>query len=163
MNEADRKARNAQMLQQLYPTFRAKIAAVIADLEGHGHRPRIQCAWRSPQEQREAYESGHSKLLYGFHNVTGADGRPEALAVDLLDDDHPNQEGRLFLLQMASSAESHGCVTGVRWGVPAAMAQAIDAAIARKDWDAPVKVGWDPCHIQPAGMTAREAKAGRRP
>ncbi len=163
MKEADRLARNATMLDQLYPTFRKKIAAVIGDLEGHRYRPRIQCAWRSPQEQREAYNSGHSKLLFGFHNVTGDGGKPEALAVDLLDDDHPCQEGKRFLLMMASSAQTHGCSTGVRWGLPTAMRTAIDKAIADKDWDAAVKIGWDPCHIEPAGMTAGQAKAGARP
>ena len=39
----------------------------------------------------------------------------------------------------------------------------IDEAIANKDWDAPVKIGWDPTHIQPVGVTIAEAKAGKRP
>ena len=43
------------------------------------------------------------------------------------------------------------------------LASAIDAAIAAKDWDANVKVGWDPTHVQPIDVTVSEAKAGGRP
>ena len=163
MTEADRKARNAEMLSQLYPTFRAKIVAVLADLESHHERPRIQCAWRSPADQRKAYESGHSTLLYGWHNVTGHNGKPEALAVDLLDDDNPNSEPRSFVLLLAASARAHGLQTGICYGLKQAQRDAVSKAIAAKDWQSPVKIGWDPCHVEPFGHVAHEAKLGWRP
>ena len=81
MNEPARRQRNADRLKQLFPTFAARVAAVIAELEDEGWRPRIQDAWRSIAAQESAYTTGHSKLKFGFHNVTGADDRPEALAV----------------------------------------------------------------------------------
>jgi len=162
MTDADRKARNALMLTQLYPTFRRKVAATLTDLEGKGYRPRIQCAWRSPADQLAAYKSGHSKLKFGFHNVTKA-GHPEALAADILDDDHPVNATTPFLLVLAASAQAHGCTTGIRWGLPQAMRTAIDKSIAAKRWDAPVKVGWDPNHVEVIGLTPTQAKSGKRP
>ena len=156
MDENSRRARNAEKLAELFPTFRVRIAAVIASLEGQGIRPRIQEAWRSEQAQLEAFQSGHSKLMFGFHNVTGANATHEALAVDLLDDDNPRNP-------VAAEAQLQQLTTGIRWGLPKAMASAIDAALAARNWVAPVKVGWDPTHIQPLGLTVSEAKAGKRP
>jgi len=43
------------------------------------------------------------------------------------------------------------------------MRTAIDDAIATADWNANVKIGWDPLHIEPTGMTVAEARAGKRP
>ena len=40
---------------------------------------------------------------------------------------------------------------------------AIDDAIRRKDWGAKVKVGWDPTHAQPTGITPARAQARGRP
>jgi hypothetical protein len=81
----------------------------------------------------------------------------------MLDDDHPAQEGPEYLLHLAAAAEKQGLVTGIRWGLPASMSNAIDTAIAKKDWKAKVRVGWDPSHVQPTGITPQQAKAGKRP
>ncbi len=81
MNEEQRKKRNTDRLAELYPSFRNKSRAVVTDLESQGLRPRIQDAWRSPQDQLKAFNSGHSKLKFGFHNVTAANGTKESLAV----------------------------------------------------------------------------------
>jgi len=163
MRETDRKKRNDTRLLELYPTFRARIKQVIVALEAKGIRPRIQDAWRSPADQKKAYESGHSKLLFGFHNVTASSGTPEALAVDLLDDDSPLSPRKNYLLQLAAAAEEVGLITGIRWDMPKRLIRAIDAAIASQDWDANVKVGWDPTHVQPADITVAQAKADIRP
>ena len=163
MNEEKRKQRNAERLAELFPSFRIKIKAVIEDLEAQGLRPRIQDGYRSPADQLKAFNTGHSKLKYGFHNVTGANGAKESLAVDMLDDDHPAQEGSEYLLQLAAAAEKQGAVTGIRWGLPQNLREAIDAAIANETWKAAVKIGWDPAHVEPTGITPAQAKAGQRP
>ena len=164
MNETDRKQRNTDRLAELYPTFRIRIKAVIDDLEAQGLRPRIQDAWRSPADQLAAFNSGHSKLKYGFHNVTADDGTKEALAVDMLDDDHAASEGKEYLLRLAAAAEKQGLITGIRWGINAGpLRDAIDTAIADEDWQAPVKIGWDPTHCEPTDITPTQAKAGKRP
>ena len=163
MKEADRKARNAERLRSLYPTFANRLVRVIGRLEKVGLRPRIQDAWRSPEEQRKAYESGHSKLLFGFHNVTGPVGEPQALAVDLLDDEAPLSVRVSYVLQLVAAAEAEGLTTGARWGLPIRLRSAIDAAIAAGNWDAKVKVGWDPMHVEATGLTVAEARTGKRP
>lgn len=163
MKEADRKARNETRLAELFPTFSKRVARVIGALEGDGVRPRIQDAWRSPADQKKAFDAGNSKLLFGFHNVTGGDGKPEAMAVDMLDDDSPLAPGKAYLLRLAAAAEKEGLITGIRWGAPKALAEATNTAIAQKDWKADVKIGWDPTHIQPTDVTVAEAKAGKRP
>lgn len=163
MNEGARKQRNVNRLTELFPTFASRVAQVIGQLELQGLRPRIQDAWRSPEEQRKAFETGRSQLLFGFHNATGPNGQPEALAVDLLDDDAPLNVSKEYILKLAAASEAQGLVTGVRWGLPKKLRIAIDNAIAASDWTANVKVGWDPLHIEPTGITVAEARAGKRP
>ena len=114
MTEKQRQERNKQRLTELYRSFAKRIAAVIADLETRGFRPRIQDAWRSPADQLKAFNSGHSKLKYGFHDVTAKDGTKEGLAVDLLDDDHASHETRQYLLNHADAAQKQGHSTGIR-------------------------------------------------
>lgn len=163
MIEANRIKRNSDKLTELYPTFAARIAKVIADLETDGIRPRIQDAYRSPADQLTAFNTGHSKLKYGFHNVTGAGGAPESLAVDLLDDDHPATPPTSYLLRVAASAQKQGLISGILWGLPAGLQAGVATAVAAKNFSAPVKVGWDPTHIEPTGLTPQDAKSGKRP
>ena len=40
---------------------------------------------------------------------------------------------------------------------------AVDTAIRAKEWGAKVKVGWNPSHVQPTGITPARAQAGGRP
>ncbi len=163
MTEDARKTRNAEKLAQLYPTFAKRIAKVITVLEADGIRPRIQDAYRSPADQLIAFNQGNSKLKFGFHNVTGDGGRPESLAVDLLDDDSPVSMTTAYFLRVAVAAEKNGLISGIRFGLPAGLRAGLDAAIAAKNYAAAVKVGWDPTHIEPIGITPTEARGGKRP
>ena len=163
MNEERRRARNAARLDQLHPAFARRVRAIIDGLESEGLRPRIQDAWRDPAAQLRAYQRGRSRLRFGFHNLTGLDGEPESLAADILDDDHPAREGVSYLLRLAAAAEAHQCTTGIRWGLPARLRAGIDEAIASRSWEAALKIGWDPCHVQPADLTLAEARKGKRP
>jgi len=163
MTEQARKQRNTDRLAELYPIYRAGVTKVIAEMEKRGYRPRIQDGYRSPADQLKAFNSGNSKLKYGFHNVTGANGAKESLAVDLLDDDSPLASRKEYLLNLADVCRSLNLLTGIKWGLPAALGAAVDAAIKNKDWKANVKIGWDPTHIEPTGITVAEAKAGKRP
>ena len=163
MTEEKRKQRNRDRIKELYPAFGKRIERVIRAMESEGFRPRIQAGWRSPAEQLEAFNTGHSKLKYGFHNVTSSSGRMESLAVDMLDDDFPVNSRPQYLLCLAWAAEAEGLTTGIRWGVPKVLWGAIDEAIALKAWKTPVKIGWDPTHIEPRGLTPGEAKNGARP
>ena len=55
-----------------------------------------------------------------FHNVATKEGKAEALAADVLDDEPQVRLNLDYLLELARSAEAHGlaCKTGIRWGMP---------------------------------------------
>jgi len=163
MTEQEREGRNERKITQLHSFMRPKIAAIVEDLEGHGYRPRIHDAWRSPADQKKAWLAGNSKLLWGFHNATAADGTPEALALDLLDDDRPFSPDQRYLMMLAASAQVHDLVTGIGWGLGARLRDGLEAAILRRDWSANVKLGWDPCHVQITGISVAQARKGARP
>jgi hypothetical protein len=163
MQEPQRLARNQQRLTECYDVFAEALSGVIADMERLGFRPRVQEAWRSPEAQAAAVDSGNSELRFGFHNVTGANGRKEALAVDLLDDDAPLHPSRRYILTLAAVAGDHGLETGVLWGLQRSTRERLERAIRERDFDAPGKLGWDPCHVQVTGMTPARARQGERP
>lgn len=163
MNEAQRRQRNADRLQELYPAFAAQIDSILRELESLGYRPRIQEAYRSPEDQLRAYNSGNSKLKYGFHNVTGTDGRKESLAVDLLDDDRPLNPTTAYLLRLYAAAKQRTLTTGVLWGLTQTQRRAIEEALTAQDWDRSVRTGWDSWHVEPTGLTPAEARQGKRP
>lgn len=162
MRESDRQKCNQKRLSELHPVFRLKIESIIRVLDRNGFRPRIQEAWRSLEDQQRAFDAGRTELLYGFHNVTAEDGTPEALAVDLLNDDAPMSLNGRYVLQLAAAAEEAGLVTGIRWGLSKESAEVIDEAIAHRNWDAAICVGWDPMHVQMDGITIHEVKSRRR-
>jgi len=163
MNEAQRQKRNRDRLTECFPKFGHRVAAVIAALEAQGLRPRIQDAWRSIPDQIAAFNAGNSKVKFGFHNITGEHGEKEALAVDLLDDDAPLSPSTKYLLMVAKAAREQGLQTCILWDLPKRLQDGVEAAIAAGNFDARVKVGWDPTHIEPTGITIAEAKSGKRP
>jgi len=163
MLESERIAYNKNKLQELYPPFRTRIEAVIKEMEGAGYRPRVQQAWRSPADQLDAYKRGTSKVMFGFHNTTGANGVKEALAADIWDDDRLEHVKVDFMLHLAAAAEANGLTTGIRWDLADEDSVLIDIALKNKNWAAKVRVGFDPLHVEPTGITIEEAKAGKRP
>jgi hypothetical protein len=165
MQEAARIERNKERLTECFPTFATRVAAVIKDMEALGFRPRIQDAFRSIADQQKAVAGGFSKVRFSFHNVTGANGKPEALAVDMLDDDHPGDVvPRKYLITLASVGQKHELHSGIFFSLKtAAQRTALQAAIDALNFDPAVKIGFDPTHLEPTGLTIAQAKAGKRP
>ena len=172
MTDAARHERNALLLAQCWPPFGDKVSVIISRMESERWRPRVQQAWRSTTEQAEDVRKGVSDVLFGFHNVTGAGGHPESLAVDLVDDDAPLAAQWGFITRANELAWRLGLMTGILWRKKGARYPLIDVelarinnAIATGDWALvkPNRIGFDPLHIQPAGLTPREAQAGKRP
>lgn len=163
MTEDARLQRNDNRLAECFPAYARRLGRALKALESQGFRPRIQDAWRSPEAQEEAFNSGHSQLRFGFHNVTGVSGERESLACDVLDDDHPTAPRTPYLLALAIASRAEGLETGVLWGLTARLKEGVEAALAAKDLQAKVKVGWDPTHVQATGLTTTEAKSGARP
>jgi hypothetical protein len=162
MKEADRKARNKQRLTECFPTFAKRVEAVIKDMEALGFRPRIQDAHRTIAAQKEAHKKGFSQVDFGFHNVTGAGGKPESLAVDLLDDDKPLTPTRKYMILLAGVARTHGLHSGIFF-LPVAFHKAINKAIEERNFNSAIKIGFDPTHIEVSGISISQAKAGKRP
>jgi len=170
MNEADRKARNEAMLAQCNRVAAARFRLLLSFIEHEGHRPRINegDAWRSPAEQAAAVASGHSTVPWGMHNATTPDGKPDSLAIDLVDDDSPLVPRARFLQRVNEVAPRFGLLTGILWSKKAHPLTEVEKAriwnaVATGDWSEVHRIGFDPLHVQVAGLTIDEAKAGRRP
>lgn len=163
MIEIERKMRNETKLLEMHPAFRVRLQAVIKELEEYGYRPRIEQAWLSQQEQVEAYRSGRSGVTYGFHNITSAVGVKEALAAEVWDDNDFAHQKTPFMLHLLAAAEANGLTTGMRWGLSPEKVEAIDDAIAIKNWDGPVYPGGEPLHVEITGLSIQDAKDGKRP
>jgi hypothetical protein len=163
MKEAARQQRNQQRLTECFPAFATTLRQVITDMEAQGFRPRIQDAFRTEAEQLEDFKKGTSKVKFGFHNITGAGGRKESLAVDLLDDDNPLDPPRRYLILLAEAARARGLQTGILFGLPAPLRKGANQAIAARNFDAKVKIGFDPTHVEVADISISEARAGKRP
>lgn len=163
MTEPARLERNRLRLAECHPEMARRVRCLIAQLEHDGYRPRIQDAWRSPEVQRELVRKGKSKVLWGFHNATTPEGAPDALAVDLLNDDHPLVPPMKYLLKLAAHALRVQCQTGITWGLTKGPRERLEAAIAEGEWSYIGARGWDPCHCEPVDLTIAEAKRGQRP
>jgi hypothetical protein len=166
MQEAARRARNVQRLGECFPTFAARVKRVIAEMEGLGFRPRIQDAHRTIAAQLDAFRRGTTTVKFGFHNVTGAGERPEALAVDLIDDDKPLASGRRYVITLANIAQKHGLHSGISFfkqEPPPGTRELLKTAIAALDFNPGIKIGFDPTHIEATGVTIAGAEAGARP
>ena len=175
MKEADRLRRNSDMIAQLYDPMRQPVRGLLADLSSMGFRPRIQQSYRSAQEQSELAAKGLSQRNFGFHNFD-IEGVPAALAVDLVDDDDPiwpndwqaraseeRDRRRRFVLCAAIYARRYGLSTGIGWGLEekarAFLLDCVAAGMIRTD----LAVGWDPLHVEPAGITVHEVRDGKWP
>jgi hypothetical protein len=163
MKEDARKQRNTDRLKECFPAFATRVRAVITDLESRGFRPRIQDAHRSIADQEKAFKEGHSKVKFGYHNVTGAGGKAESLAVDLLDDDNPLNPPRKYVINLVSAARTQGLHSGAFFGLTANLKKGLESAADALDISPGVKIGWDPTHLEVSGISIAEAKAGKRP
>lgn len=163
MKESARLARNTQRLTEMFAGQATATRKVLDRMEAQGFRPRIQDAWRSPADQLVAFQRGTSGVRFGFHNVTGSGGAKESLACDVLDDDHPLGPPSRYLLALTIAARAEGLDTGILWKLSPPLAAGVEAAIAQKDIDRPVRIGFDPTHLQCVGLTIAQAKSGKRP
>lgn len=163
MTEVARLDRNDQRLAECHPVMAGRFAAIIVDLEGRGWRPRIQEAARSAADQAMAVLSGHSQVAWSFHMAQSMAGVPEALAVDLLDDDKPLRPTRLYLMTLAVVAGEHACRTGILWGLADGPRGCLQDAITRGDIRWLGALGQDPTHVEPADLPLALARAGARP
>lgn len=76
----------------------------------------VTCTYRSPAEQLDAYNSGHSQLKFGNHNVIGVNGKPAARALDVMVvvDGHGSWDTKYYV-PLVELAKRHGLVSGGSW------------------------------------------------
>ena len=166
MKEDARIARNATRLRECNPVFAVRVSKIINRMESLGFRPRIQEAYRSQSDQLAAVRRGASRTKQGFHNLTNSDGKPDSCAVDVLDDNAPNNPGLRYMLSLAWCAKQEKCVTGIDWGCTAHVKRILAKAINEQRFDFEIDrhlIGWDPCHVQPADLSLDRALTGDRP
>jgi hypothetical protein len=170
MTDEALQAHNARMLEGLHTVTRAKVAGIIAAMLTLGWRCRIQCGWRSPAKQMEAYRKGNSKLQWGLHCATSKSGVPESLAADIIKDDDDidiNGEDDLYrapvqyYVDLAHYAKQYGMVTGITWGLPEGLKAVLQEAIDNRSVYTGKK-GWDAGHVQ-ENVSSLRAKLGWRP
>lgn len=87
MTEADAVASSdeAARLAELHPALRPRVERLLAELRQLTWQPRILYAYRTPEQQLVLYRAGRSNVQFSFHNATYPDGRPAALAADVID------------------------------------------------------------------------------
>lgn len=157
MTETRRAKLNYDRLQWLHSSIRNKVHAVLTDLEGHGLKPLIASStYRTPAQQRKLKRQGRSKLSWGFHCAT-KNGKPCALAADIVDANKGWGASFKFWMMLGSSATAHGMEWGGFWGLPKALRHELKRAWLYKRWERR-KIGWDPAHIQTKNWTVREAR-----
>lgn len=154
---------NAKRLAELNPVFRAKVEAVLADLESHGLRPLVATGYRSTAEQARKKAGGFSKVSFGLHNCRNAAGQPDSLAADIVDADLGWNARRSFWLMLISAGVAHGLECGGFWGLKSIDRANIRAAIMSRRWDKVLRMGWDVAHVQIAGISPIAARFGKRP
>jgi hypothetical protein len=166
MKEADRLARNKQRLMECFPAFANRVASVIAEMEAQGFRPRIQDAHRTIEQQLDDFNKETSTIKFGFHNVTGAGGKPESLAVDMLDDDRPLDTVRKYVITLAFVAQNHGLHSGIHFfkkEPPPGTRERLRQAVNDLNFDSSIVIGFDPTHLEPTGLTVAQAQTDARP
>lgn len=122
------KATQAEKLASLHPDLRPGVEAIIADLRSQGFNPVINFGWRTVQEQRWLRSQRLSTVDFSFHNALDSQGRPAALAADIVDAAMKrNDEDRMltgpgppagnaaFWTALGIAATAHG-FTGTKWG-----------------------------------------------
>lgn len=162
MNYCALNNRNADMVTEVHRVMRQRVINILARMAELGEIPRIQCAYRTPAEQRALFYEQRSALRWGFHNVTEG-GQPAALAVDILDNTAPRSLSLSFLLKLAWCAQRENCETGILWGLREGQRVRIASLVENRQFDQPAKIGWDPCHVQPSDLTVGQAQAGLMP
>ena len=150
-----RRATNDERLADCDPGFAGRVLAVIQELEHLGFKPKIVDSWRSPLAQRKAVASGRSLVTFGFHNIVGTRREPRAFAVDLVQSDRAIPALN-YVFRLSTIAARFHLDTGLLWGLTKAERLTVTRAMARPRSTA-IKIGWDPCHLQPADMTVAEA------
>lgn len=134
--------------------FRAKVAAILGDLDRLGCNAKIYEAKRTVAQQREKVRLGYSKTMNSYHLKRGTDGG--AKAADIADRAKAWNAHKRFWLILGASAWARGLGWGGLFGLNKTQVKKLMAAIQRlsaagwpdhsPDYETPT--GWDGAHVQ---------------
>jgi hypothetical protein len=161
VREAERQTNNTASLSECDPELAAKVRAVLQGLETQGYRPWIRESWRSPTEQERAYIAGRSEIQLGFHNVTGRNGEHRAFAVDVVERTDGARTKPQYAVTLARLANANDLQTGISWGLMDWDRRTVERAVQTRSLPVNeyLKLGWDPCHLEPRNLSLKEALA----
>lgn len=163
MDDKARHEHNATQSLKLNPVFAKHVAAVIADMESEGFKPRIGETWRSPEEQLVKFKKGLSHVRWGFHCATTPEGKPDSLGCDIIDQDFPLAMSLRFMIALLWAARRHMLTTGVLFGLPEVYRRILIEKASLKKFDySTSRIGWDGGHLEPMMLTVSQARAGMR-
>lgn len=141
-------------LDHLHPTFRAKVARITARLGAEGHTVRVAAVYRSPARQDLIFHFSRAMERLGAspgtkvrggqscHNQT-VDGAPASAAIDIRGGKGLRRAEQADFYKALGRAAA---VEGLRWG---GSWQQRNPTWARYD------LGWDPGHVEDAGLCRR--------
>ncbi len=148
-----RNAENLTKLAECDLTFAGAALGILQDLESRGFRPWIRQSWRSPDDQELAFRFGQSEVLFGFHNFTGPHGEPRSFAIDIVENRDSVETSTSYAIVLAGVARRRGLTTGILWGLSDSERQIVNRAVEEGRHPRAMKIGWDPCHVEPSGVS----------
>ena len=146
-------------LNHLHPAFRSKIARITSRLNAAGHPVRVSAVYRSPARQNVIYTVSRITERLGAspgtrvsggqscHNQQAA-GAPASAAIDLRGSRGLDLDGQAGFYKALGRAAA---VEGLRWG---GSWKQRNPTWARYD------LGWDPGHVEDAGLCRRLRHGG---
>jgi hypothetical protein len=167
VSDTIRRDNNEKRLAKIHKPLQPKFRAVLTDLEAHGYKPQIDAAvWRSKAEQAALVAKGNSKVYFSYHNASTPQGKPDSLAADITDARwgwKSNASTRGYWLRLANSGRVHGLHSGAYFGLSTANKTKLKSSLIARNFLYSGPIGWDPAHLEAAGVSLNEAKAGKRP
>lgn len=150
--------RESTDLDHLHPAFRGPVARITARLEAEGHTVRVAAAWRSPERQDLIHTFSRVMERLGASpgtRVSGGQschnqrvgGGPASAAIDLRGAPGLDLDGQAGFYRALGRAAA---VEGLRWG---------GSWTRRNPTWARYDLGWDPGHVEDAGL-CRRLRAG---
>ncbi len=121
--------------------FRAKVAAVIADLEGLGFSPVIQLARLTTQQQRERWREGLTHRIRSGHEP-GRDGFARAAWIKDSRWTYSTTP-RIFWLRLGQATIARRLYWGGLYMLPFTVKRRLIRAINEQDWNLHIPLGWE--------------------
>lgn len=134
--------------------YRAKVGALLSDLEARGLDPKIYETKRTIAQQREKVRKGYSRTMNSEHLKEGSDGG--SMAADIASKRLAWNAPTRFWFMIGAECDARGLGWGGLFGLNRTQVKGFrQAVIILRSLDWPevhpayrVKIGWDAAHVQ---------------